>query len=562
MDAPPVKDPRRAAGNDPPVGSRPRPPRPQSPASKGLRAGLLGTLAAALLALGANDSWLLPALDPDGVVYLVAAQSLARGDPEPRVPVAHWNAEEEARGLGDRPRVIASALAAGIRSGTRGHVAALWLLAASLAALVLAAGWTAGGASGTGGGLLASFLLLASPVAVEAATSLRPEPLAAAAVCLQLGLVAYRPRWHLVHGAAGALAWSLHPAGAGAVAAAAAWPLRPPRRRGASVGRGPSHAHAPGGSGNSLGASGPALIHAVAALAPAVLLLAAGPRLAWLPALPPVLDGSWGAGVFGGAMRWAGAGMAGWTGLALGAAVLALLASAVVLDALSTPHVDPDARWDDPRAGDLVAARTRSAAGLLVLGVGAAAVATGRGGGGLGTPELLLVGPLAVLAGMTAVRWAGRTRGRARAAVVGAVALWLALSSVTALDRAGTIREEGRGLTAARWIDAETIRWLDNRAPPGVVVYASSPHLVLVQTGRPARTLPTPGESFDAFAGAFARRPGVVVLTGADTLRADAFADRLILDRVVRGREGHVLVPRPGSSATTPSPGRLSTPGG
>jgi hypothetical protein len=85
---------------------------------------------------------------------------------------------------------------------------------------------------------------------------------------------------------------------------------------------------------------------------------------------------------------------------------------------------------------------------------------------------------------------------------------------------------------------------------------------VLVQTGRAARTLPAPGESIDAFAATFARRPGVVVLTGADTLRADAFADRLILDRVVRGREGHVLVPRPGSSATTPSPGRLSTPGG
>lgn len=508
------------AAPEPEIGA---PSRPQSPASRGLRAGLAAALAAVLLVLAANDSWLLPSLDADGVAWFEAAGSLAtRG--RALVPVAPWSSADSLAGLDRGPALVPWALAALVETGTRTHVAALWFVAGSVALLVLAAGWAAGGAAGVGGGVLAAAFLLASPMAVEAGTALRPEPLAAAWVLVQLGAMAYRPRGHLAHGAAGSLAWAAHPAGAGALAAAVLWPLLRAR---------------PQGGGAAAGAA--------LAAAPAVLLLGAGPAVAWLPSLPPVVGQGVDPAAVGQLLSWAGAGQGGLVGRVLGLLLLAGTGALVFADASATPPVDPTVPWHDPRAPDLVAGHLRRAGWLVLAGL---LVGVGLGGasGGLERPGLLLAAPVAVLAGAGVARWAGRAAGASRWVVATVAGGWLLLSGVGAAERHREIRAQGRGVAQARWIEAESIRWLDNRIPRGRSIYASDPWLVVFQTGRATRTLPPAGSSLDGFVQRFGDRPGVVVLVGADTARAEAFSAALPLTRVAADPGAIVLAPDSGAA--------------
>lgn len=498
---------------------------PQSPASKGIRAGLFVALAAALMVLAANESWLLPSMDADGVAWFHAAAFLAEGGDQARVPVAHWSASDSLAGLERGPAAVPRAMAAVIRTGARAHVAALWFLAGSMALLVLVAAWVAGGASAVEGGLLAGLLLLASPLAVEAGTALRPEALAAAFVVLQLGAMAYRPRWHVVHGAAGALAWALHPAGAGAVAAAVVWPFLPAPAKPAPRGR-----------------VRDALPGAILAALPAVVLLVLGPGVPWLPSLPPVLDQGVTLAPLAQLLGWAGAGMAGAAGIVVGLVALAGAAVLIYADAAVTPPVDPSIPWHHPRTPDLVAARARAASLPLLLGLALAASAGGWAGE-LERSGLLLVAPVAVLVALAATRWITGARGSRRWIVAGGLGAWVLISTLAALGRHGEIRARGRGLAEARWIEAGTVRWLDNQAPRGAVVYASSPYLILFQTGHAVRTIPPPSEGLEAFAAAFALRPGVVVLDGADTVRTPAFSDALGLAPVVRDGQAVILGP-------------------
>lgn len=504
--------------------------RPQSPASKGIRAGLLVALAAALLVLAANDSWLLPSLDEDGVAYLYAAGSLAAGG-EARVPVAAWSAPDSVSGLGaGRSRLVPEAMAVLVRRGIRVHVAGLWVLAASLALLGLVAAWVAGGASSVEGGLVAGVLLLASPMAVEVGTALRPDALAAALTGLQLGLMTYRPRWHPAHGAAGALAWVAHPAGAGAVAVAAVWPFLP--------GKPPLGPRLPGPSRSWAGRAGAA----GAALLPGVALLILGPSVAGLPSLPAVMGGGLSARPLAELVRWAGAGVPGIPGITLGLILLAGGATLALLEAVTTPPVDAHTPWDAPRAPDLVASRARAACWLLALGLALGAVVAVPGGG-LARPGILPVVPVATLVALAVSRWIQRSPQWQRGVLSGLVGAWILLSGWTALGRAREIRTDGRGLTSAVFLESEAVQWLDNRLPTGWAIYASSPSMVLVQTGRAARSLPDGPEALDDFAVALVRRPGVVVLTGTDTARAETFQARLGFTPVVWEGPSWVLAP-------------------
>lgn len=512
--------------------------RPQSPASRGLRSGLLLALAATFLALAANDSWLLPALDGAGVEAFLSAASVAEGGAA-RLAVAAWDAPEAAEAAfsppGPRAAALAGAMAALTRRGVRPHVAGLWILAAGLALLAVSLGWTAGGAAGFAGGLLAGSTILASALGVEAVTTLRPELPAAALVALQAGVMAYRPRAHLLHGVPAALAWAFHPAGAGAVAAAALWPWwtrrglpgvrRPPEPRPRSA--------VPG---------------TTAASVPTLVLLALGPAVAGLPVVPPVLDAGVAVAPLVETLRWAGAGLVGVGGVALGVAVAMGGAVLVAVDAASAHAVDADLPWDDPRAPDLVAARARAAALLLAVGGAVGAVAAG-------SPDLLegsallVAAPCALILGMGAVRVGRRLSGRGRWLLGAAVGLWLLLSGGMALATARDIRAGGRGFTAEEWVESELVRWLDNRLPRGLPLYASEPRLVLIQTALPARGLPPADAPLDGFAERFRQRPGALVLTGADTLRARRLADAVGATPAFRGPRGRILLP-----AVPPSP--------
>ncbi len=508
----------------------PDPPRrPQSPASRGLRAGLLLALVATFVALTANDSWLLPALDGTGVEVLLSATSVAEGG-EAVVAVAPWDAPEATRPPGPRAAALAGGVATLVRRGVRPHVAGLWVLAGALVLLVVALGWAVGGGAGFEAGLLGGALLLASPLGVHAVTTLRPELPAAALVALVVGSQAYRPRWYLLHGTVAAAAWALHPAGAGAVAAAALWPWA--LRRGI-----PGVRRAGGGDGRGRTALGSA-----GALLPAAVLLVLGPTVDGLPSLPAVVGAEPSLDPLLGTLRWAGAGLGGAVGALLGAAVLATGAALAVGIGAGAEPVDAEVAWDHPRAPELVAARARIAAGLAVLGTAVAGAAAGATEA-LEAPAVLVAAPAAVLLALVAARAIAGARPPARWVAVGVVAVWLLVSGGRAVATAGALRADGRGFTSGAWVQSETVRWLDNRLPRGLALYASEPRLVLIQTALPARGLPASGSSLEAFGAHLRRVPGALVLTGPDTARADELERALGLATAHRGERGRILLP-------------------
>ena len=94
---------------------------------------------------------------------------------------------------------------------------------------------------------------------------------------------------------------------------------------------------------------------------------------------------------------------------------------------------------------------------------------------------------------------------------------------------------------------------MDNRAPRDLPLYATEPLLIWLHTGREAWSLEGAASRLDAFAEAYARRPGALVLTGADRSEAERFAQRLGLTGAVETAEGRVLVPAASATATSPS---------
>jgi len=496
---------------------------PQSPGSRGLRAGVVAACAALLLAFSANDSWLLPALDADGVAWTRAAQALAVGE-TPTVPVGPWSGTSPTSDLSSRGAVVPHLLAAVMDTGVRVHVANLWFAVASLGALALAMGWAGGGAAGTAGGLVAALLMVASPLGVEVATSVGVGALLAALVVAQLGVAAYRPRQALLPGLLAAAAWALSPVGLGAVAAALVWPWVPHLGTGGS----------PGGSAGS-GVPPRRIRRALVSATPSLLLLGLGPLVSWLPS---PRAGSMGAVLAGGGIVPV---PSHWEAVALGLLAVGILGAAV--EARATRPVLPELSWDHPRASDLVAARLRSAAWPMALALLLATAAAGGGGGELSRPWLPLLAVLTTGVGAAAVRWVRRPSGWTRWGVAAGVGLWLLAGSGGAWLQAKEGQEEGRGLTSAVWLESEVVRWLDNQRPRGTAIYASQPFGVVVQTGLAAFTLPPPDAGLAEFAVAFGDRPGTVVLTGPDTLRAARFEAELGATSLVRDELGVLLVP-------------------
>lgn len=124
------------------------------------------------------------------------------------------------------------------------------------------------------------------------------------------------------------------------------------------------------------------------------------------------------------------------------------------------------------------------------------------------------------------------------------LALWLVVSGMGAPAALRSVRAEGAHHTARVWVASPVVRWLDNQAPADLPVYADAPFLVHVQTGQPALDLAGALDRPDAFAEAFRRRPGVVVLTGPTAGDREPFPD-VGLVVVVDAAEGRVLVPAP-----------------
>lgn len=487
----------------------------RSPASIGVGTGLFLALAVALGVLLANDSWLLPALDDRGAEALAASASLARDGPATS-PVAAWAAPDSLRAVPPGRAALPLAMAGLAPSGIRPHVTGLWVMAGGLAAAALGVSWVAGGAGGIPAALAAVAFLIVSPAVVRVATVLGPDAMIMAAVAVLLGTLVYRPEWPALHGAVAGLAWVLAPVGLGAVAAASAWPLLRPHRD--VAGR-----------------------RAVAAAV--VFLAGAGVAAgAWLldplllPGFPVPVPGE-GGGALAGLVGWAGTGMDGAAGVAVaGLAVLA--AGLLVVADRRAASVPPAATaWYDPAVNDLLSARARTAALVLAAGLVLAALL----GGGLGAWVAALP-PLAVVMGLSAVRVARRGASSMRLLPVAALGAWLVASGVHAAMALQAVRADGAHHTARVWVESPVVRWLDNQAPPDLPLYADAPFLVQVQIGRPALDLEGALHTPEAFAEAFAQRPGVIVLTRTREA-ADALLARLGLVTVVDAPEGRVLVP-------------------
>ncbi len=488
-----------------------------SPAARGLVPGLFLAVAVAFAVLAVNHHWLLPSLDETGVRYLTLAPQLAAGA-APAVPIASWDAEAGTSGLAGRGALMPWIMAGLVAGGARPHVAALWVLAGAAALTVLALAWTTGGASGVAGAALTGVLVALAPFTLDASTAVAPAILLGALAAWLVGAMTYQPRWHALHGTLGALAWLAHPAGVGAVAAAMVWP---------AAGR--------------AGARGAWGARALLAAAPAAVLLAVGAR--WPLLAPPT--GAPSLPALGQALHAllldAAPFARAWWSVPAGGVLLAGLGILVVVEARTTPAPPPSPHWSDPAAADLLALRFRRAAGLVAL---ASVVGSAWGGPDASEPlpaALLLV----ALAGAAAVRWARRMRGAAGWAPLLVLVLWGAGAALASRRGIVLLRTEGRGLTARVWVASPVIRWIDNRSRPYERIYATDPALVLVQTGRAARSLPSGDADVDAFARRFAAHPGALVLTGADDTdaRAGSLSELLGLSEAVHAAEGRVLVP-------------------
>lgn len=497
-----------------------------SPSARGLVPGLFLAIVAAFAVLGVNDSWLLPALDDDGVAFWLSAPALAAGEAPPR-PVSSWT-DGEGEGLPlleERGGAMPLTMAALMRSGARSHVTAVWVLAGAAALTLFALAWVVGGVAGVWGAVVAGVMAMTGPLSVEQVTAVRPEVVVTALTALLLGALTYKPGWSLLHGLVAALAWLAHPVGLGVVVAVILWPLW---KRGRASGR-----------------SG---WRAVAAAAPVLALFAAGGLVDALLAPPwprgdGVLPGL--AATRHGFLAWAGAGLPGVPGELFGLALLLPGTILVWLEARRTPEPEGEVHWSDAAAPDVLARTFRPAALLLAVALLLAAVLTG--GGALERQWAPATLPVTALGAAGIVRWIRRERGPMATIWGVALTVWILLEAVGAFRAAASIREEGRGHTAAVWVESDVIRWLDNRSRNVDELYASDPYLVVVQTGRAVRTLPTdPAARMDAFAEAFTRRPGALLLTGPRRDDA-ALRYRQSLDMVTATstREGIVLVPEP-----------------
>lgn len=495
-----------------------------SPASRGIVPGLFLALLAASGVLALNRWWLFPSLEETGVRYLAAAPDLAAGR-APAIPLATWDAASPTSGLEGEGKLMPLLMAAAVKGGARAHVAGLWTLAGSAALAVVALSWAVGGVAGAGGALAVGLLVLSAPPGVAAATLLGPVLLLAALVAVLLGTMTYQPRWFPAHGALAAVAWLAHPAGVGAVAAAVLWP----------VARG--------------GTPGERTRRVLSAAAPPLVLLAAG--AVW-PLLDPPARGVSGQALvvaFHGLLVAAGAGVGGWAGTAVGVVMLLALGALTLVEAGSTPKPPADTHWSDPAAADVLAARFRPAAGLLAL---AGLIATAWAPGTV-SPWLPSSCVLLALAAATAVRWRRRVAGPLSWAPLAVLLAWAVTAGWSSWTELGRLRQTGKGVTAVVWVASPVIRWIDNRSRPWTEFYASDPALVLLQTGRAARSLPVDTAEWSGFARHFEAHPGALVLTGEDNsdIRADALRTRLGLSEVVRTAEGRVLVP------ASPDPGGL-----
>lgn len=491
-----------------------------SPSARGLLPGLFLALAASFGVLTANNHWLLPSVDETGVRYLVTAPAIAAGE-APAVPIADWDAASAETGLEGQGKLVPILMAAGIRQGARAFVAGLWVMALAAGGVVLALCWSVGGVGGIPAAVLATLLLVASPLTVEAATVLDPGLVEAALVLALLGALTYRPDGALLHGILAALAWWSAPVGLGAVAAVLAWPVTragtwPVRTRRLVLG----------------------------VLPPAVLV---GAALRWPLLTPPAWHPARGSGLVGvaGLTRWAGFGLPGWAGVAVGAVLLLLLAVLVIREGRSAPKPKGPLAWTDPSAPDWLARSFRPAAALLLASTAVVAL-TGPAGASLTPPWLPVAWLLAAVAGAAAWRWWTHTAGVMRWVPAGLLILWVAVGGWRAADRMVRLRDEGRGDTAKVWVASPVVRWIDNQAPKGLPIYASDPALVYIQSTRAARRLPALGAGLSGFAQFFHEHPGAVVVTAPDNTEARvlALSDSLDLKAEVTAPEGTVLLPR------------------
>jgi hypothetical protein len=491
---------------------------------------LIGLVAAivAFLAPGPRG----PALLPDSLSYLGAAQSLARSG-RLDIPAADWSDADSTSTLSQFPPLYSLALAPAVAAGL--DPIGLPRSANAIAAGVSAATLSAIGllAAGALGGVVVPALVLLSPPVTDVHLLAVSEPLFL--VLVALTLLAMLRDAHLAAGIAAALAALTRYAGASLVGAVTVWAAW--QTRGAPW-RGRFRAMA-------------------AAVLPGIATQAAWRAwLAWEDASAPGRAPA----PFPGTLRTIADGLdalaawlAPWTaaqgsGAVRGLAALLVIAALVVCARRAVRAGPPAGAVATSR--DVALRRLGEAAAVVAVAYAALLVYARRWVGGEIHFDGRILSPVVLVGGTVA--GAALARGwralpRARPAIALLCVAWLAPTLRTDLATARLQRTVGRGYEQTTFRASAVAAWLQRASAP-YALFTNNPAGVWFAVPRPSRQLPASlsADSVRAFGDTLRARGGAIVgFDGpiAEMASPDSLAARLGLVAAARSRFGTIWVP-------------------
>lgn len=495
---------------------------------------LLVGASAVYAVLTINASPLTPGVSSDSVEYLSAAESFAWSGTFV-VPVTSWSSPDSVAPLAHFPPGFPALIALPVRLGVHAPAAALWVMAASSGVALAFSFLLAAEAFGTAAGFLGALLLLLTPVFTKLNLAIWSEPSYLALTLVMFWVMLRQPRRALAYGALAAAGVAVRYVGLAGAITAGIWAAQQ------------------GGSRRER------ILDAGAATLPSIVLLgwwwgrvaAAGAsvrrlglhlhltrNVVQLRALFPdwLVPESWHAG--------------GWAALGL-----------VALGVLLIVGAARDGSWRQRRPV-VVLAGIYGAAYLVVVVASRLFLDERIPFDARIFAPLLLLATVAVAG--TARVWLPDRHALVRWSVAALAGWWCVAMLRDIQGGVRVVNEEGRFYTFVGWLRSPLVAWLGREASTYAVIYSNEPAMVTYDIGRPAKLLPDAGEDLQAFAAAFRRRPGAVMIAYPlhPGNRPDAeFVDLLSLRPVVRTSMGAIYVPRQGPETPAGDPGGRPTAG-
>ena len=516
-------------------------PRRTRPRPSRWRPALLGAFAlAGVVALNGISG---PGFDPDSMLYVGAAESLARAGTL-QVPFAEWPDADSTSAVATFPPGLALAASLPIRLGVAPARAAVGVGAAAAFVTVAILAWLVEGLAGPAAALLAALLVMLTPALIEAHLSILSEPLFLACLMLTLAAMIGWPDRPARYGILAGLASIVRYVGVALPGTAMLWAFLQPagwrvRLRRAAV------------------AGLPALVLQAAWLIRCRLAAVA------VPISPVGLDtdlhftlvearealGSWLA---------PGLSETSWE-----SPVAAAVGLAVAILIIRQVQRLPWYRWPTD-------ARMRFLAVVGIFTLCYSAVLTyARLFVGHEIPfDGRLLSPLfvlgeAVFAIVLAARWPGWNR-IVRVGSGLALAAWFAGAVVFLEAETRDVRENGWDYNSFAWRQSPLIHWIRTEGAR-YRLYTNHPVPVFFQAGRPSWQVPTStrSDTVAAFGKVLAARHGALIgftdTTWSPSARPDSLARLLGLREVARFDDGTVWLPADSAAAPTTT---LKPPGG